>query len=66
MSRHDTLAEMIATAHHDLDAIEGSITLADPEIERDVRLLSEVADHAACHMRRLQHAHTRSLLTPHQ
>jgi hypothetical protein len=26
------------------------------------RLLSEVADHSACHMRMLQHAHTRSLL----
>jgi hypothetical protein len=62
MTRHDTLAEMIATVRHDLDAIEDSISLADPEVERDIRLLSEVADHSACHMRMLQHAHTRSLL----
>jgi hypothetical protein len=53
---------VIATVRHDLDAIEDSISLADPEVERDIRLLSEVADHSACHMRMLQHAHTRSLL----
>lgn len=59
--RDAVLTELIAGIRTDLDAIASTPSLADPEVERDVRLAAESLDDAACHMRRLKHQRLRSL-----
>lgn len=61
MSRPEVLAEMVATIRTDLAAIEAAIGLADPCVERALRLAGEALDDAACRLRVYQHIHTRSL-----
>ena len=55
-TRPDVLREMLSTIRRDMDTIEDCLSLADPSVERDIRLASE-----ACRLRLLQHAKTRSL-----
>ena len=57
----DTLAELVAGIRIDLDVICSTPSLADSEVERDMRLAAESLDDAACHMRRLRHQKLRNL-----
>ena len=58
---HAVLSDMVSTMRTDLAAIEDGLSLADPSVERDLRLAGEVLDDAACRLRLLLHKRSRGL-----